>query len=621
MRFDDFPPDRIREDNEQGKSITYLDNATIINACSVLENPERFDIYKLLDLESFCEAFLLFDHVRTLVGSSFACAFSSGYCFPKRHDWRTPVDFAEAVWTAPKETEGTEGTQSSVPTYATDTGKLYSQLIDGGLLRPVVLSAGTVHYGIENISALDSVANALDTKRTTAIMEKLFGEDIPWDYGGKDISWEGARDKKEARREAAWGNLIIGEETGASDSYPVYYFPTEEKKERGPADDDFGWEINNNRRTGRIETFVSQTFFYVVEASLHRKPYLCSSIRVPIVRDMVRQINQQFISVVHGSLGSISQGVRQKIESAIRFLGAGAVEFLYLPVLFAVLRHAKSRHDVISTIMTLREREDVRSYRQWCVSLENAWKNEDLGRVSRAIQELQKLSTQLAGTLAGQSLRGALHHVANVQLLARDRTTGPSEEEIVFNCFNPSLSFVKDVGSYLSLLRENRRLIEKILEHRLTRADATTLEKLQARREELYSPGHIDEPNADITIESMEVTMGDTFKDIQNSIIATRGSIAEGIISIRKEGDGRIAEALEKLDLLINEASDNVLNKENKAAGSDLLNGIVQEAKKPEPNKTVMRSLGESLLGLLTVVKPLAEAGKDAFEIIKSLWT
>ena len=66
--------DELEEVNKNGvgrEAVVYLDNATIINACSLLSKPESFDPYKLLDLESFCEAFLLYDRVHTIVGYSF----------------------------------------------------------------------------------------------------------------------------------------------------------------------------------------------------------------------------------------------------------------------------------------------------------------------------------------------------------------------------------------------------------------------------------------------------------------------------------------------------------------------------------------------------------------------
>jgi hypothetical protein len=611
MPYPDSFKDRFNEDDEKGKSVVYLDNATIINACTLLANPERFDVYKLLDLESFCEAFLLFDCVRTLVGNSFACAISSCYQFPEGTDWQNPSAFKDAVWVYPK---NREEARSSARIYDPGTSKLYGDLIDRSLLRPVALDAGTVHYGIENIHVLDAVARTIDVGQTVKIMGDIFGEDIPWDYGPSGA------DNAESRRRKAWYNLVIGEMTGSSDSYPVYHFPTPEQKERGPGDDDFGWELRHNRLTGRVETFVSQTFFYVTEASLHRKPYICSSMRVPIVRDMLSQLNRQFVSVVHGSLGSVSQKIREKVEAAIRFLGSGAIDFLYLPALFAVLRQSSSRAEVIPALLAMRDREDVRAYRVWCTSVQEAWQDQDLIRVSRSIEELRQVSANLGRALAGQSIRGVLNHVANVGLLARGQGAELSRSDLLDYTFNPSLSFVKDVGNYLELIRENREIVESVLEHKLTNRDVATLEQLRARRDQLYSPGGIEEGRAEVTIGSMEVTMGDTFKDITNAIIATRGSIARGIISLREEGDERIAEAVATLDRLINEASKDVLDENRKVESSDLLNGIVEEARKPNPNKNILRSLGESLLGILTTVKPLAEAGKEAIGVLKALW-
>ncbi len=170
------------------------------------------------------------------------------------------------------------------------------------------------------------------------------------------------------------------------------------------------------------------------------------------------------------------------------------------------------------------------------------------------------------------------------------------------------------------MISANRNLLEDVLDHKLSTSDVNTLEQLEARRNKLYSPGEIENPGAMVTVESMEITMGDTFKDIRNSIIATRGSIAEGVISLKEKGDERLAEAIATLDRLISEASNDLLDDEKKAESADLLKGMVEEAKKPKPNKNILKSLGESLLTTLSVVKPLAEAGKEAFDVLKNLW-
>ncbi len=123
-------------------------------------------------------------------------------------------------------------------------------------------------------------------------------------------------------------------------------------------------------------------------------------------------------------------------------------------------------------------------------------------------------------------------------------------------------------------------------------------------------------------IEKMEVNhMGDVFKDINQSIIATRGSIAKGLISLRTSGNEQIAEAISQLDQLIAVASDDDLVPEKKKECTDLLNGITGEANKQEPNKNILHSLGTSLFSILISVEPLAKAAKTAFDILKSLWS
>lgn len=123
-------------------------------------------------------------------------------------------------------------------------------------------------------------------------------------------------------------------------------------------------------------------------------------------------------------------------------------------------------------------------------------------------------------------------------------------------------------------------------------------------------------------IENVEANyMGDVFKDISSSIIATRGSIAEGVISIRSSGNENIAEAIEKLDQLINSCGADVLPAETKKESVELLKGITDEAKKATPSKSVMKTLGASLMSILEKVAPIAKTANICFDILKPLWT
>jgi hypothetical protein len=159
--------------------VVYLDNATIVNACSLLGRPETFDIYKLLDLEAFCQAFLLFDEVRTLVGHSFRAGMR-------------------------------------------DFNQIYTRLLDTELLRPEVVQAGG--YYVEGIEQLDQIALSAGAQEAIVLAARIFGNETPWE------------------------NVVLGEETFISHSYPIYHFsrPTVERQ----SESDSAGELRNKRLAG-----------------------------------------------------------------------------------------------------------------------------------------------------------------------------------------------------------------------------------------------------------------------------------------------------------------------------------------------------------------------------------
>lgn len=124
-------------------------------------------------------------------------------------------------------------------------------------------------------------------------------------------------------------------------------------------------------------------------------------------------------------------------------------------------------------------------------------------------------------------------------------------------------------------------------------------------------------------IENVEQNqMGDVFKDINQSIIATRGSIADGVITLRESGNKQqIADAISQIDQLIADAPEVDLAPKKKKECEDLLNSITEEVNKKEPNKNVLRALGNTLFSIVSSVEPLAKATKGAFDILKVIWT
>lgn len=117
-----------------------------------------------------------------------------------------------------------------------------------------------------------------------------------------------------------------------------------------------------------------------------------------------------------------------------------------------------------------------------------------------------------------------------------------------------------------------------------------------------------------------EAVMGDVIKDINQSIIATRGAIAQGVITLKNQGKNDLADVISELDKIISLTDSKILSKEKKAECSDLLNGITDQAKKPEPNKSIMRSLGTSLIAIIETIEPIAKVAGKGIEFIKHLW-
>lgn len=115
--------------------------------------------------------------------------------------------------------------------------------------------------------------------------------------------------------------------------------------------------------------------------------------------------------------------------------------------------------------------------------------------------------------------------------------------------------------------------------------------------------------------------MGDVIKNNQGAIFATRGSIAEGITSVRLQHEESIANSLKTLDELIASVADSELSSEKKRECLELLNALTDEAKKSSPTKSVLKTIGESLRGSLSNVASISKAVSDCFGVLKLLWS
>jgi hypothetical protein len=381
--------------------------------------------------------------------------------------------------------------------------------------------------------------------------------------------------------------------------------------------------VRKNRKTDWIDTFVAQTFLYVVVASLDKHPYLCSSIRVAIVQDLISRICGQFFSVVHGSIGVVSAEARRKVQAVLDFLGEGAVSTMFCPALLYVMLRTPSRKEFLPTLFRLRREKAVGNFRKWCKSLEDAWRSEDIDSVYHGIEELRSVSESLSQGWV-DPISGVIAYVPDVQALTIDgqRNAVSSEEHFVKSCYSPSLVFLKDVGAYLGTIAKNRAAIESVLEHKIDENDLRVLSELETKKQKLYSQGRLARRAEGLVVQrvdKLEVAMGDKFENIHGSVIATRGSIAKGVVSLQDQGRDDLARAIEELTALISGSA--LLDDEKKAESTALLMGITEEAVKPEPNKSIIRSLGTSLMTILTSAAPLAQAAASGLATIRTLWS
>jgi hypothetical protein len=129
-------------------------------------------------------------------------------------------------------------------------------------------------------------------------------------------------------------------------------------------------------------------------------------------------------------------------------------------------------------------------------------------------------------------------------------------------------------------------------------------------------------------IERMEVTLnvsvgqevtvsGDKFENISNSVIATRGSIAKGLITVRERRGTDVAEAIHALELALSAAK---IPDTTRQEALELLGEITGQAAMEQPSKTVLKSLGSSLMKTLEGVASIADVVGKAWPVIASLW-
>jgi hypothetical protein len=132
---------------------------------------------------------------------------------------------------------------------------------------------------------------------------------------------------------------------------------------------------------------------------------------------------------------------------------------------------------------------------------------------------------------------------------------------------------------------------------------------------------HMDGSIVQEQISRKEVVMGDTFENVNQSVIATRGAFAHGVICVRAQhGDG-IADAFKTLEAALTGQAAAELTTEQRKEALDLLDELAQQGSKPSASKSVLKSLGKTLWSLIESAEPLSKACAVAWPILQKLWT
>jgi len=118
-----------------------------------------------------------------------------------------------------------------------------------------------------------------------------------------------------------------------------------------------------------------------------------------------------------------------------------------------------------------------------------------------------------------------------------------------------------------------------------------------------------------------EITVeGDKYENISQSVLATRGSIAKGVIGVRSRRGDEMAEAFKMLESAINGEASPQLSEERRREALELLAAIANQGAKPDVSKSVLRSLGKSLWSVIESVEPLSKACSAAWQVVEKIW-
>ena len=130
----------------------------------------------------------------------------------------------------------------------------------------------------------------------------------------------------------------------------------------------------------------------------------------------------------------------------------------------------------------------------------------------------------------------------------------------------------------------------------------------------------LDKPSQVMIRRTEEIYHGDVFQNVNNAIIATRGSIISSVTLLGEHGRRVPAQAISALERIIADTSDDELSPEKKVRSNELLNALLQESLKPLPDMGLLKRNGTELWDELKRSGPLLERGGELWPAIAQLW-
>lgn len=116
------------------------------------------------------------------------------------------------------------------------------------------------------------------------------------------------------------------------------------------------------------------------------------------------------------------------------------------------------------------------------------------------------------------------------------------------------------------------------------------------------------------------VEMGDKFENIKQSVIATRGSLAEGTIEVQQSSGDGVVDALRLIQGAAASEEANNVSEELRVEIAELAAELERMQAENAAPKSILRAAGEKLLELCKSANPIAEVALKVWPAVEKIW-